>query len=125
MSTAASEEPGFPLIPQPANNPEDLRAAIAQVAPRSLAAFDAERTEALRQARETGSAAPMQRLVGQWAVFVAIERHPERAAMLRRLEVTAEQADTDDEALAAISAIGRILDQALAEAGLGRGAASR
>ncbi|MFH8789771.1 DUF6247 family protein [Streptomyces roseoverticillatus] len=125
MSTAASEEPDFPLIPQPANNPEDLRAAIAQVAPRSLAAFDAERTEALKQARESGIAGPMQRLVGQWAVFVAIERYPERAALMRRLEVTAEQADTDDEALAAISAIGRILDQALAEAGLGRGAAGR
>lgn len=125
MSAAATEGPEAPLIPQPKNAPEDLRAAIAQVAPESLPTFDAERAEALRQARSTGSAAPMQRLVGQWAVYVAIERHPQRAARLRRLESAAEHADTDEEALAAVSEIGRILDLAFAEAGLDRGPADR
>ncbi|GAA0340925.1 DUF6247 family protein [Streptomyces blastmyceticus] len=118
MSTAATEEPDTPLIPQPANTPEALRAAVAKVMPASLTTFDAERVEALREARSTGNAGPMRRLVGQWAVYVAIERHPKRAARFHYLEAAADQADTDEEALTAASELGHILDQAFAEAGL-------
>ncbi|WP_116212369.1 DUF6247 family protein [Streptomyces olivoreticuli] len=110
--------PDAPLIPRPANTPEALRTAVAQVMPDSLATFDAEYAEALCEAHSTGNAGPMRRLVGQWAVYVAIERHPKRAARFRCLEATADQAETVEEALAATSELGRILDQALAEAGL-------
>lgn len=120
MSTAASPAPGEP-VPQPAGTPEDLRAALALVAPDSLPTFDAERAVALRQAREQVSAAPMRRFVGQWAVYVAVERHPERAAALRALESQAATTDSHEEARAIASEIGRILDTACAEAGIGRG----
>ncbi|MGW2366102.1 hypothetical protein ACWCZ5_11040 [Streptomyces sp. NPDC001667] len=114
----ATDGPDTPLIPQPANTPEDLRAAVAKVMPSSLTTFDTERLEALREARSTGNAGPMRRLVSQWAVYVAIERHPQRAARFHHLEAVADQADTDEEALAAVSELGRILDQAFAEAGV-------
>ncbi|MFF4532764.1 DUF6247 family protein [Streptomyces sp. NPDC001407] len=119
----ATDGPDTPLIPQPANTPEDLRAAVAKVMPSSLTTFDTERAEALREARSTGNAGPMRRLVGQWAVYVAIARHPQRAARFHHLEATAERADTDAEAWAAASELGCILDQAFAEAGLLRGPA--
>ncbi|WKK21234.1 hypothetical protein QZH56_20435 [Streptomyces olivoreticuli] len=124
MSTAATEEPDTPLIPQPANTPEALRAAIAKVMPASLTTFDAERVEALREARSTGNAGPMRRLVGQWAVYVAIERHPRRAARLRELEAISAVTESLDEARATASEIGRMLDQASAEVGLNRGTAT-
>ncbi|WP_436785937.1 DUF6247 family protein [Yinghuangia sp. YIM S10712] len=107
-------------IAQPASTPEDLRAALAVVAPDALATFDAERAAALQQAREQVSAAPMRRFAGQWAVYVAVERHPERAARLRALEARAAEVDDIDEARELAGEIGRILDQACAEAGIER-----
>ncbi|UGQ15121.1 hypothetical protein LO772_17060 [Yinghuangia sp. ASG 101] len=107
-------------IAQPASTPEDLRAALAVVAPDALGTFDAERAAALRQAREQVSAAPMRRFAGQWAVYVAVERHPERAARLRALEARAAEVDDIDEARELAGEIGRILDQACAEAGVER-----
>lgn len=76
MSTAAgTESECVPLIPQPGTTPEELRAALAVLAPGALPTFDAERADALQQARDTVSAAPMRRFAGQWAVHIAIERH--------------------------------------------------
>ncbi|MEV5376970.1 hypothetical protein B7P34_29450 [Streptosporangium nondiastaticum] len=125
MSTAASERPDGPLIPQPANNPEDLRAAIAQIMPKALAKFDADRSAALQEARRTGNAGPMRQLVSLWAVHVAIERFPDRAARLRELEDIAESTESLDEARAAAAEIGRILDQASDDAGISHGSAAR
>ncbi|WP_155060800.1 DUF6247 family protein [Streptomyces blattellae] len=120
MSTAAQSGLGDSVAPQPASTPEDLRAAIAQLAPDALPTFDAERSAALQQAREQVSAAPMRRFVGQWAVYVALERHPERAAALRSLETRAAATENLEEARAIASKIGRILDMACAEAGIER-----
>lgn len=91
---------------------------MALVAPGSLAAFDAERAEALRQARTEVSAAPLRRFIGQWAVNVAIERHPALAARLRELEALVAASDDLAEVRGAAAEIGRILDSAFAEAGL-------
>ncbi|MFC5721801.1 DUF6247 family protein [Streptomyces gamaensis] len=119
----SQEGTDVPLIPQPANNPEAVRAAVARVMRASLPTFDAEHAEALREARRAGNAAPMRRLVEQWAFWVAIERYPQRAARLHQLEADAEAADTMEEARAAVSGIGRIVDLALTEAGIHRGPA--
>jgi hypothetical protein len=120
MSTAAHPGSGDSVTSQPASTPEDLRAALAQLAPDALATFDAERSAALQQAREQVSAAPMRRFVGQWAVYVALERHPERAARLRSLEARAAVTESLEEARNIASEIGRILDVACAEAGVDR-----
>lgn len=109
-----------PVTPQPAATPEALRAAVAQVAPESLAAFDAERAEAVRQARAEVSAAPLRSFTRQWSVNVAIARHPARAVRLRELETLAASSDDIVQAREAIAEIGRILDAAFAEAGVRR-----
>ncbi|MFD5316491.1 DUF6247 family protein [Streptomyces sp. NPDC127098] len=118
MTTASGFPADAPGIPQPASTPEDLRAAMALLAPEALGTFDTERAVALRQAREQVSAAPMRRFVGQWAVRVAIERHPGRAARLRALEARAAEVDDLDEARAIAAEIGAIIDAATVEAGV-------
>ncbi len=60
----------------------------------------------------------MRRFVGQWAVYVAVERHPDRAARLRALEARAAETDDIHEARELAAEIGRILDKACAEAGI-------
>ncbi|MFF4347286.1 hypothetical protein [Streptomyces sp. NPDC001530] len=122
MSTQPGPPPpsGHPRIAQPASTPEELRAALAVIAPDVLPTFDAERAAALQQARDQVSAAPMRRFAGQWAVYVAIERYPERAARLHDLEVHAAQTADLDEARSIAAEIGRILDAASVEAGVAR-----
>ncbi|WAP56358.1 hypothetical protein [Streptomyces sp. S465] len=110
-----------PVTVQPASTPEALRAALAQVAPGSLATFDAERADAVRQARADVSAAPLRRFTRQWAVNVAIARHPARAARLRELEALVAETDDLVKAREAAAEVGRILDAAFAEAGVKRG----
>ncbi|MFK4271076.1 DUF6247 family protein [Streptomyces milbemycinicus] len=122
MSTQP-EHTQAPLIEQPAGTPEALRAAVALIAPGSLAAFDTERAEAVQQARTDVSAAPLRRFIGQWAVNVAIERFPARAARLRELETLVANSDDLVQVREATAEIGRILDSAFAEAGVGGGAA--
>lgn len=105
-------------LAQPASTPEELRATLALIAPDALPTFDAERAAALQQSREQVSAAPMRRFVGQWSVYVAVERHPERAARLRALEDRAAVSGDIDEARALAAEIGHILDDACVEAGI-------
>ncbi|WP_344258565.1 DUF6247 family protein [Streptomyces sodiiphilus] len=109
-----------PAMVQPGNTPEELRAALVRLAPESVPTFDAERAEALRSARESVSAAPMRRFTGQWAIQVAIERFPERAARLRELEARAAEVEDVEEARAITSEIGAILDVARAQASIGQ-----
>jgi hypothetical protein len=54
--------------------------------------------------------------VHSWAVFVAIERHPERAARLRKLERIVDAGKQDP--AVAIAEIRAIREAAEAEAGL-------
>ncbi|MEV0635214.1 DUF6247 family protein [Streptomyces sp. NPDC050619] len=120
MSIAAQSGSGDSVVPQPASTPEDLRSALAQLAPEALPTFDVERATALQQAREQVSAAPMRRFVGQWAVYVALERHPDLAARLRSLEARAATTESLEEARTIAAEIGRILDTACEEAGVQR-----
>ncbi|MFI5987180.1 DUF6247 family protein [Streptomyces sp. NPDC051555] len=122
MSTAA-EQPHGGSVPQPAATAEDLRATLARIAPEAVPTFDAERATAITRAREQVSSAPVRRFLRQWALYVAIERHPDTAARLRRLEDRAAHITDRDEARAIASEIGRILDKAAAEAGVADGGA--
>ncbi|MGO4458665.1 hypothetical protein AB4039_15365 [Streptomyces sp. M-16] len=72
-----------------------------------------------------GSRSAPRRFVGQWAVYVAVERHPERAARLHALEAGATQAGDLSEARAIAAEIGHIIDVACAEAGIEPGAGAR
>ncbi|MFD7628942.1 DUF6247 family protein [Streptomyces sp. NPDC059851] len=122
MSTAP-EHPSEPAGPQPPATAEDLRAVLARLAPDAVPTFDAERATAVARAREQVSSAPMRRFLRQWALYVAIERHPDQAARLRALEERAAHAATPAEAAAIAAEIGRILDEAAAEAGIPLGGA--
>ncbi|MFC5034839.1 hypothetical protein C8250_024715 [Streptomyces sp. So13.3] len=119
MSAERASSPG--QVPQPAATPEALRSALAIVAPVRLPAFDQERIAATDAARAAVSAAPLRRFVEQWAVYVAIERHPDRAARLRELEARAATVDDLDEARRVAAEVGAILATAAIEAGLDRG----
>jgi len=61
-----------PLIPQPKAAAEDLRAALLQISPIQVAAFDADRTVVVAAARTQVDAAPMRRFLRRWALVVAI-----------------------------------------------------
>ncbi|SNT44564.1 DUF6247 family protein [Actinacidiphila glaucinigra] len=119
MSTA-SEHPERRSVPQPSTTAEELRAALARIAPEAVPTFDAERAAAMAQARSEVSSAPVRRFLGQWALQVAIERHPEQAARLRHLEARAAVVEDPDEARTVAAEIGWILDKAATEAGLPR-----
>ncbi|MFI1337333.1 hypothetical protein ACH4U7_45955 [Streptomyces sp. NPDC020845] len=71
--------------------------------------------EATTNAQQTQSLAPLRAFVHSWAVLVAIERHPERAAHLREPERIVDMAEQDP--TAAIQEIQQIRKAAEAEAG--------
>ncbi|MFJ3926181.1 hypothetical protein [Streptomyces sp. NPDC090022] len=61
-------------------------------------------------------AAAVARARRQWALYLAIERHPDLAARLRHLEARAAHITDPEEGRAVVAEIGRILDRAAAEA---------
>ncbi|MFD4525451.1 hypothetical protein ACFWP7_16305 [Streptomyces sp. NPDC058470] len=97
-------------------------AETADQVPWLVLAFDTyERTGSfldawLHDVRQTQSLAPLRAFVHSWAVFVAIERHPERAARLRELERLVDVGE--DEPTEAIAEIRTIRAAVEAEAGL-------
>ncbi|WP_233361264.1 hypothetical protein [Streptomyces sp. GMR22] len=105
------------LIPQPNATAEDLRAAVVQIAPNQVAVFDAERTAAVEAARSQVDAAPMRRFLRRWALAVAIERVPARAARLSELEARAGQVESLAEGRAIAAEVAAIHAKAAAEAG--------
>lgn len=103
-----------PLIPMPELTPDALRAAVARIAPSRLPAFTQHLFEATTNAQRTQTLAPLRAFVHSWAVFVAIERHPQRATRLHELERIVDAGDQEPtEAIAEMRAI-----RAAAEAGL-------
>lgn len=114
--SAQPDGPYGPLIPFPELTPDALRAAVARIAPSRVPALTQHLSEATTNAQQTQSLAPLRAFVHSWAVFVAIERLPQRAARLRELEriVDAGEVDPTD----AIVEIRRIREAAEAEAGL-------
>ncbi|MFD7441855.1 DUF6247 family protein [Streptomyces sp. NPDC059909] len=100
----------------PELTPDALRAAVSRIAPSRLPALTQHLFEATTNAQQTRSLAPLRAFVHSWAVFIAIERHPQRAERLRELEriVNAGEQDPTE----AIDEIRRIREAAEAEAGL-------
>lgn len=118
MSEAAAADGQAPLIPQPKANAEELRAALTQIAPSQVTAFDAARTAAAAEAREKVDAAPMRRFLRTWAMTVAIERHPEKAARLNALQARAAEVEAPAEWRALTTEVSAIQAQVAAEAGI-------
>ncbi|TVL87184.1 hypothetical protein [Streptomyces sp. SAJ15] len=108
--------PYGPLIPMPELTPDGLRAAVAKIAPSRIPALTRHLFEATTNAQKTSSLAPLRAFVHSWAVFVAIERHPKRAARLRELERIVDEGAADP--ADAIAEIGAIRQAAETEAGL-------
>lgn len=106
-----------PLIP-PKANAEELRAALVRIAPSRVAAFDAARTAAMAEARDKVDAAPMRRFLRTWALTVAVERHPNRAARLSTLQARANEVTDLAEWRAITAEVADIQRQAAAEAGI-------
>ena len=108
--------PYGPLIPMPELTPDALRAAVARIAPSRIPALTQHLFEATTNAQQTQSLAPLRAFVHSWAVFVAIERHPERAARLHELERLVDAGEKDP--VDSIAEIRAIRDTAENEAGL-------
>ncbi|WP_351231975.1 hypothetical protein [Streptomyces sp. NPDC002133] len=70
----------------PELTPDALRAAVSRIAPSRLPALTQHLFEATTYAQRTRSLAPLRAFVHSWAVFTAIERHPQRAEHLREPE---------------------------------------
>ncbi|MCZ4514616.1 hypothetical protein O3Q52_42150 [Streptomyces sp. ActVer] len=114
--SAQSDGPYGPLIPMPELTPDALRAAVARIAPSRVPALTQHLFEATTNAQQTQSLAPLRAFVHSWAVFVAIERHPQRAARLHELERIVDAGD--QEPTEAIAEIRVIRAAAEVEAGL-------
>ncbi|MBW5482204.1 hypothetical protein [Streptomyces bambusae] len=114
MSTA----PQPSAVPQPPAHPEAIRAALAQIAPHLLAAFDRDRAASTARARAEVSAVPLRTFTEAWVVEVAIARHPETAARLRALEARAGEVADLGTARDIAAEISRIRNAAAAEAGI-------
>lgn len=108
------------LIPQPAMTREALREAVRHIRPLNLAQYDRELGEAFDQAVRTGSIGWMRTFLIKWAMFVAVERRPARAAALRVAEQVADDpSSSDEQVLDAQREIAGILAAAEKEIGLG------
>ncbi|MEV5428489.1 hypothetical protein [Streptomyces sp. NPDC052701] len=108
--------PDEPPAPSPELTPDALRAVVERVAPSRLPDLTRHLFEAATNAHRTQSLAPLRAFVHSWAVLVAIERNPQRAARLRELELTVDAGEQDPaEAIAGIRAIRAAAE---AEAGL-------
>ncbi|MFE0045060.1 DUF6247 family protein [Streptomyces albireticuli] len=113
--SAQPDGPYGPLIPMPELNADALRAAVAQILPSRLPAFTRQLSEAATNAQKMQSFAPLRTFVHYWAVIVAIERHPQRAARLHELERALAEGEAGREA---VTEVRLIWEAAEAEAGL-------
>ncbi|WP_251093815.1 DUF6247 family protein [Streptomyces sp. Caat 7-52] len=114
--SAQTDGPYEPLISMPELTPDALRAAVARIAPSRVPALTQHLFEATTSAQQTQSLVPLRAFVHSWAVFVAIERHPERAARLKELERIVDGGEQDP--TPAVEEIRAIRAAAEAEAGL-------
>lgn len=92
---AQPADPQTPLIALPELTPDALRAAVAKIAPSRIPELTKHLFEATTDAQATSSLAPLQAFVHSWAVFIAVERYPQRAARLRELERIVDAGEID------------------------------
>ncbi|EPH43691.1 DUF6247 family protein [Streptomyces aurantiacus] len=114
--SAQPDGPYGPLIPMPELTPDALRSAVVKIAPSRVPALIQHLFEATTNAQQTQSLAPLRAFIHSWAVFVAIERHPQRAARLRELERLVSDGEQDP--ADAVTEIRQIQEAAETEAGL-------
>ncbi|WP_030674187.1 hypothetical protein [Streptomyces sp. NRRL B-1347] len=114
--SAQLDGPYGPLIPMPELTPDALRAAVAKIAPSQVPELTRRLFEATTNAQQTQSLAPLRSFIHYWAVFVAIQRHPQRAARFRELELFIDTGEGDP--MDAVTEIRQIWEAAEAEAGL-------
>jgi hypothetical protein len=106
-----------PLIPMPALTPAALRSAVAQIAPAQLPTFVNHLDQAAEQAASQSTITPLLAFLQYWGEFVAIQRYPSRAALLRSLEAKAEAAGSKESLAPVMGEIQQILAQAQREVG--------
>ncbi len=95
-----------PFIPMPALTPEALRAAVANLTPSRVPAFEQDLVEAATNAQQAQSLAPLRTFVHTWGMFLAIQRRPFLAGRLRHLEeVISEGVENPVSAIAEIRKI--------------------
>jgi hypothetical protein len=100
----------------PELNPGALREAVSRITPSRLPAFNQHLVEATTNAQQLQSLTPLRAFVHSWAVFVSIERKPDRAARFHAMERTA--AEGGEGAMAALAEVQQIWKTAETEAGL-------
>lgn len=103
---------GEALIPRPSLTTAALRAAVAQIAPAHLGQFVEHLDQATEQAARQSTVAPLHAFLTQWGEFVAIHRHPERAARLHELERQVAATTDRRSASVLLAEIRRIMDAA-------------
>jgi hypothetical protein len=106
---------GGPLISMPALTPAALRTAIAQIAPAQLPTFAEHLDRAAEQSAAQSTTAPLRAFLQYWGEFVAVQRFPERAARLRRLEAAADAATTADTLAPLVAEMQQIMGEAQRE----------
>ncbi|MEU9730762.1 DUF6247 family protein [Streptomyces sp. NPDC048002] len=98
MSLQHTEPVGdHPLVPRPECTPGALRAACAVVAPHLLGAYDRDKDQALADAVDHGSIAPVHAYLHHWAALIEIERHPLTSRAYHRAEYLARVTTEPDE----------------------------
>lgn len=115
MSEQHTTAPDVPLIPMPALTPAALRSAVAQIAPAHLPAFVEHLDQAAEQAATQSTIAPLRSFLTWWGEYIAVQRHPARAARLRELEHAAETAADRDAVRPVLAEIQQIMDTARRE----------
>ncbi|MFE3602595.1 hypothetical protein ACFXP3_22465 [Streptomyces sp. NPDC059096] len=110
MSTQADH--GHELVPRPEQTPDALRAALAVVAPGSLAEMQRTKDEAFAKAVEWQSLSPVRSWVLAWARDIEIARRPDLSARHHRASGNLEHEDPNvaQEALRELTAV---LDEAM------------
>ncbi|MFJ2904163.1 hypothetical protein [Streptomyces sp. NPDC087212] len=71
---------------QPELTPKELWTELSRVAPEWIEAFTWQLCEAATRAEMTDRLGPLREFAHSWALFLSVQRHPERAVLLRALE---------------------------------------
>ncbi|MCD9141707.1 DUF6247 family protein [Streptomyces albireticuli] len=108
-------DPDEPLFPMPPLTEAALRVAVTTLDLSSAVRFEREFHAAWQEAVQTDSTVPMHTFLHRWGVFVALRRHPARAARLAELERAVARAGDREEARALSSEIAALLDEAARE----------
>ncbi|MDA2813447.1 DUF6247 family protein [Nocardiopsis sp. RSe5-2] len=100
---------GAPVAGLPEKTPEALRNAVIRLAPDALATFDSHWAETADKMRDERSLLPGRHFIEHWWTWVAVARHPERLARMRRCEYIVAHSEDRAERREAAAEISQIL----------------